>query len=139
MVVYDNFNFLDRVRDQALGSSRNVMQNLTTSLLLHCEDYPDEGLTQSMHDPSHPLGLMEILLAPGTQRDDVSKQWARFLIIDSIRKVHNEEINTIFKGREHLLPTFPKVDLLKPRKLTRSRRDPMGSICDVVWEGETGR
>ena len=116
MVVYDNFNFLDRVRDQALGSSRNVMQNLTTSLLLHCEDYPNEGLTQSMHDPSHPLGLMEILLAPGTQRDDVSKQWARFLIIDSIRKVHNEEINTIFKGREHLLPTFPKVDLLKPRK-----------------------
>jgi hypothetical protein len=114
MVVYDNFNFLDRVRDQALGSSKNVMQNLTTSLLLRCEDYPDEGLTQSMHDPSHPLELMDIL--QGTKRDAISKQWSRFLIVDSICKVHNEEINTVFDGRKHLLPTFPKIDLLKPRK-----------------------
>jgi hypothetical protein len=98
MVVYDNFNFLDR--DQALGSSKNVMQNLTTSLLLRCDDYPDDGLTQSMHDPSHPLELMDILR--GTLRDAVSKQWSRFLIVDSIRKVHDEEINTVFNGREHI-------------------------------------
>jgi hypothetical protein len=63
MIVYDNFNFLDRVRDQALGSSRNIMRNLTTSLRLRREDYPDNGLTQSMHDPSHPLELNEILRA----------------------------------------------------------------------------
>jgi hypothetical protein len=69
-----------------------------------------------MHDPSHPLQLMDILRVPGTQRDAVSKQWSKFLIVDSICKVHNEEINTVFGGREHLLPAFPKVDLLKPRK-----------------------
>jgi hypothetical protein len=42
VIVYDNFSFLDRARDQALGSSRNMMQNLTTSLLLRCGDYPDD-------------------------------------------------------------------------------------------------
>jgi hypothetical protein len=77
MVVYDDFNFLDRVRDRALGSSRNMMQNLTTSLLLRCEDYPDDGLTQSMHGPSHPLQLTDILRASGTKRDAISKQWSR--------------------------------------------------------------
>lgn len=116
MVVYDNFNFLDRVRDQALGSSKNVMQNLTTSLLLRCEDYPDAGLTQSMHDPSHPLKLMDILQTRGAQRDAISKQWSRFLIVDSICKVHGEEINAVFDGREHLLPAFPKIDVLRPKK-----------------------
>jgi hypothetical protein len=91
MIVYDNFNFLDRLRDQALGSFRNMMQNLRTSLLLRCEDYPDDGLTQSMHGPSHPLELNEILRAPG-QREAVSKLWSRFLIVNSICKVHDEEI-----------------------------------------------
>lgn len=90
MIVYDNFNFLDRVRDQALGSSRNIMRNLT-SLRLRREDYPDDGLTQSMHGPSHPLELNEILRAPG-QREAVSKLWSRFLIVNSICKVHDEEI-----------------------------------------------
>jgi len=35
VIAYDNFNFLDRVRDQVLGSSQPVMRNLTTAILVY--------------------------------------------------------------------------------------------------------
>lgn len=36
VLVIDNFDFLDRVRDQVLGSSANRMRNMTNALLIIC-------------------------------------------------------------------------------------------------------
>jgi hypothetical protein len=45
VVVYDNFNFMDYVRDQTLGNF-GIMRNLTTGLLVVSSALPMNGLTQ---------------------------------------------------------------------------------------------
>ena len=43
VVVYDNFNFMDHVRDQTLGNF-DIMRNLTTGLLVTSSALPIDGL-----------------------------------------------------------------------------------------------
>ena len=52
---HDNYSFVDRVRDQALGVPHSTMRSLTTSICAKCPHLPPTGLHQSMHDPSKPL------------------------------------------------------------------------------------
>jgi len=73
VIAYDNFNFKDTVHDQVLGSSKSVMRNMTSGLLIVSPSLPSSGLKQSMIDPKQPLTLNDILLLPGLHRDQVSK------------------------------------------------------------------
>lgn len=55
VVVYDNINFKDTVRDGHMGHLA-TMQALTTSCLVLCDNIPqDTGLLQSMHNPNRYL------------------------------------------------------------------------------------
>jgi len=88
VISYDNFNFLDRVRDQVLGSSKPVMRNLTTAILVYHPEIPATGLQQSMLQTSHELRLSDFVESPGLgrgRRDD--KQITRHVIADAIRKL----------------------------------------------------
>jgi hypothetical protein len=41
--VYDNVNFKDTVRDEALGHTA-IMRNLITAAIIICPEIPDSGL-----------------------------------------------------------------------------------------------
>lgn len=74
VVVYDNINFKDTVRDEHMGH-RATMEALTTSCLTLCDDIPlDTGLLQSMHDPCrYQLSLEDIFDSPSmTGQNDLS-------------------------------------------------------------------
>jgi hypothetical protein len=102
VIAYDNFNFLDRVRDQVLGSSKPVMRNLTTAILVHHPEIPATGLQQSMLRTSHELRLSDFVQSPGLRRgrrDD--KQFTRYIIADAIRKLHPDQILNIMGSKEY--------------------------------------
>jgi len=67
VIAYDNYNFLDRKRDQNLGSSHAEMVNLTTSILVCNPHLPVGGLQQSMLDLSKELGLRPVAVAAGNR------------------------------------------------------------------------
>lgn len=116
VIVYDNFNFKDTVSEQALGSSRPVMRNLTSALLIICPKIPTSGLQQSMLNTSQPLRLHDILTAPGLRRDSVSRKISLYHIATAIRKIHPEAVDAIFKDEPDLFPQMPQLELLAPRK-----------------------
>ncbi|KAN0074986.1 hypothetical protein V8E54_007597 [Elaphomyces granulatus] len=61
VVVYDNINFKDTKRDEHVGH-KATMQAMTTACIIHCPFLPDNGLTQSMHDPTVQLDLDDIII-----------------------------------------------------------------------------
>ncbi|KAN0074102.1 hypothetical protein V8E54_008039 [Elaphomyces granulatus] len=69
VIAYDNFNFKDNVRDQALGSSHAIMRNMMTALLVTCPYLPQNGLTQDMFHPEKLLSYKTLMEAPGLPRD----------------------------------------------------------------------
>ena len=119
MVGYDNYNFADRVRDQALGVPYSTMRSLTTSLCAKCPHLPPTGLHQGMHDPSKPLDYDDFVEAPSMRRRDlVSVQCTNYFIADAIRTVHPGPFNRIFQGKEELIPKMPEIDRLPPKPVT---------------------
>ena len=116
VIAYDNFNFKDTVCDQVLGSSKSVMHNMTSGLLIVSPSLPSSGLKQSMIDPKQPLTLNDILLSPGLHRDQVSKEISLFFIMDAICKIHPKAVASVFLGQENYVPSMPKLQLLTPEK-----------------------
>jgi hypothetical protein len=79
VVGYDNYNFADRVRDQALGVPYSTMRSLTTSVYAKSPHLPPTGLHQGMHDRSKPLDYDDFVETPSMRRRDlVSVQCTKF-------------------------------------------------------------
>jgi hypothetical protein len=87
VVVYDNFNFMDYVRDQTLGN-RDIMRNLTTGLLVISSALPKDGLTQKMLRRHVHLDARSMLLSSQCQRDAASQALTRFFILNAISQLH---------------------------------------------------
>ncbi|SMY22611.1 unnamed protein product [Zymoseptoria tritici ST99CH_1A5] len=62
-IVYDNMNFMDRVRDSSV-STGDVMRNLTTALMIKSDHIPEGGLTQDMFTPYTGLKLKDVFNSP---------------------------------------------------------------------------
>jgi hypothetical protein len=119
VVGYDNYNFADRVRDQALGVPYSTMRSLTTtSLCVKCPHLPPTRLHQGMHDPSKPLQYEDLIEAPGMGRDLFSVKCTNYFIADAIRTVHPGAFNRIFQGKEELIPVMPEIERLPPKPAT---------------------
>jgi hypothetical protein len=128
VIAYDNFNFLDTVRDQALGSSKPVMRNLTTAILVCHPEIPATGLQQSMLQTSHELQLSDFAQSPGLRKgrpDDV--QFTRYIIADAIRKLHLDQVLNIMSSKEYERRfSPPEMKRLKSGKHTSLH--PLGAI-----------
>jgi hypothetical protein len=123
--VYDNVNFKDTVRDEALGHTA-VMRNLTTAAIVICPEIPDSGLQQSMHDGTKDLDIRDIFNAPAISGDDngIGVRISTYLISEAIQKVHGSAINAIFNGPSlspeteaaSTIPIMPEIDRIATHK-----------------------
>ncbi|KAI5290131.1 hypothetical protein KEM52_000555, partial [Ascosphaera acerosa] len=111
VVAYDNLNFLETVRDHALGSSRANFTNVTTGLLVRCPSLPPHGLTMSMLDRQHQLQLLSVLAPAGLRHDSIARAAARFFIKQAIVTVFEKALAKAFEnaGCPAELPAFPYV------------------------------
>jgi len=85
--VYDNINFMDRKRDERAGHAPKMI-SMTSAAQVICDEIPVTGLTQSMHDPSKPLRLKDIVLSPGiTDADGLGARISTSLIADAVKRL----------------------------------------------------
>ena len=116
VVAYDNFNFKDSVRDQVIGSSRSIMRNLTTAILVVNPLLPTDGLFQSSLHPEQPLRVHNVLCsdAGGQCDDDVSRQAARHFVAGVISYLHPFAARRVFGSEAAFSGRFvmPALDVL---------------------------
>ena len=105
VVVYDNFNYMDYVRDQTLGN-RDIMRNLTTGLLVISPALPKNGLTQKMLRRHVPLDAQSMLLSYQCQRDEASQALTRFFILNAISQLHPRVKTTVYDDKFPEPPVF---------------------------------
>jgi hypothetical protein len=67
--VYDNINFKNTVRDEALGHI-TVIRNLITAAIVICPEILDFGFQQSMHDKTKDFNIRDIFNAPAISGND---------------------------------------------------------------------
>jgi hypothetical protein len=119
VVAYDNYNFIDRVRDQALGTPYSIMRCMTTCICAKSPHLPSTGLWQRMHNTAIPLDFEKFVLSEGMTRDDVSVRCTKFLITDAIRTLHSAAFEKVFQDRKDLIPEMPHVERLSPTPATQ--------------------
>ena len=125
MIIYDNINFKDIIRDEVL-KYKTIIRNLTTAAIIIYPNLPGSDLQQSIHNETKHLNVYNIFTAPAISGDDNDLKIYIFiyLILDTIRKVHSSKINTIFNNPSLLseteaaltMPTIPKINLIAINK-----------------------
>jgi len=97
VVIYNNVNFKDIVRDEVLGY-KVIMRNLATAAIIICPELLSSGLQQTMHDRTKNLNIYNIFTAPAISDNDnnIKINISTCLISDAIRKVYLSGINMIF-------------------------------------------
>ena len=117
-IAYDNINFKDSVRDQALGS-KGTQRNLTTALLIECPELPVGGLKQGMHNPAVELDADAIIENVGQSRDEFYADMARYFIVEALGKMHGDSVSHVWMqenakpaGERFSRPAFPRIDQL---------------------------
>ena len=132
VIAYDNFNFKDTLRDQAIGSSRSVMRNLSTAILVHTKNMPPGGLFQRQLHLERPLNFLDVVESPacGLQFDHVARAMARHFVAVAIQYLHRSAVQRVF-GDDGFETRFamPTLDVLEPRKT------PVHLLC-TVFENE---
>ena len=118
--VYDNMNFKDTTRHEVVGHKAQ-MRHVTTAAVVLCPELPLSGLRQDMHNPSIPLSVKDILLAPGICGDSSSTDetgWAitRSLITDAVCRVHPAAVDAVFKADKKARTIMPVLDIIQAQK-----------------------
>ena len=93
-------------RDQVTGNT-DTMRSMTTAAIVLCPGLPLSGLRQSMHDPTIPLRLKDILAAPSISGEDsgIGLNITRSLISDTIKRFYTASVDFVFRDSNH----YPKM------------------------------
>ena len=106
------------MRDQVLESSKSIMCNMTSVLLVLCSEFPATGLKQFMFNSSQLLSLNEILTASELQRDNIACQISTYFIVTAVQILHSEAVNFIFNDADNQFSQMPQLELLTSRRTT---------------------
>ena len=89
------------------------MRSMTTAAIVLCPELPLSGLRQSMHNPTIPLRLEDILDAPSISGEDggIGLNITRSLISDAIKRIHTDGVDSIF-GDSDRYPNMPSIHCL---------------------------
>ena len=130
-MAYDNFNFKDSVRDQVIGSSRSIMRNLTSAILVKTPHLPQEGLFQHQIHSGSLLDAMDILESPsgGLRYDHIAKAVARHFVAEAVRYMHPSAVNIVFGNDFDSQFEMPSLDVLQPLKTPVY-------LCNTMFENE---
>ena len=117
VAVYDNINFADRKRHEEVGHTA-VFHSFTNAAWVVCDELPEDGLFQEMHDSSVPLKLEDIALSRGIQGgDSFARDVSTYFIAEAIERLHHDAVaNNVFKQCRDRFPSFPVEHQLPPRK-----------------------
>jgi hypothetical protein len=143
VVVYDNFNFMDYVRDQTLGNY-DIMRNLTTGLLVVSSALPINGLTQSMLRRHVALDARDIL--QNFQQDAASEELSRYFILNAISQLHPVVRTSVYSDN-----VFPEPPVFETLQAHRTKMFQLGaifqdegtlegtySVHDEIWKKQFG-
>ena len=99
MVVYDNVNFKDTVRDEILEYI-TIIRNLTTTTIVIYPKLPISDLQQSMHDGTKDFDIRDIFNTPAISNDDngIRVRISIYFIFEVIKKMYRSAVNTIFNS-----------------------------------------
>jgi len=99
VVVYDNVNFKDTVRDEILEYI-TIIRNLTTTTIVIYPKLPISDLQQFMHDGTKNLDIRDIFNTPAIFGDDngIRVRISTYLISEAIKKIYKSAINIIFNN-----------------------------------------
>ncbi len=99
MIVYDNVNFKDTVRDKVLGYII-IIRNLIIAAIVIYLELPDSSLPHFMYDGTKNFNIRDIFNTPAISNDDndIGVRISIYLISEAIKKMYGSIINTIFNG-----------------------------------------
>ena len=118
VAVYDNINFADRKRHEEVGHTA-VFHSFTNAAWVVCDELPEDGLFQEMHDSSVPLKLEDIALSRGIQGgDSFARDVSTYFIAEAIERLHHDAVaNNVFKqGRDQFLLSLPNISYRQVRR-----------------------
>jgi len=112
VIVYDNINFKDTVRDEVVGH-KSVMRSMTTAAIVICSELPSNGLRQDMHHPEIPLCIDDIFSSTGVSGDDhgLGARISANLIAEAIMRLHEHSVKAVFQGDAEPYPSMPVLDI----------------------------
>lgn len=91
VVVYDNFDYLQRTRHQLIGDTGSFY-SYTTGKVIRTSDIPPTGLRQRMLRYDVPLGFPDIALHEGNRFDNIQARISEFFIADALRRAYPDII-----------------------------------------------
>ncbi len=99
MIVYDNVNFKNTIRDEVLGYII-IIRNLTTTIIIIYLKLPNSDLQQSIHDRTKDFNIRDIFNTPAISNNDngIRVRISTYLISEAIKKVYKSAINIIFNS-----------------------------------------
>jgi len=99
VIIYDNVNFKNTIRDEVLGYT-TIIRNLTTTEIVIYLELPDSNLQQSIHDGTKNLDIRDIFNTPAISNNDngIRIRISTYLISEAIKKVYRSAIDTIFNS-----------------------------------------
>ncbi len=105
------------MRDQVIGSSKPVMRNLTTAILVANTQVPHNGLSQrSLCCAERPLHFMDILTSHGMRHDDIAREIARHFVAEAIEYQHPAAVRWVLADSYRNRYPMPVLDVLPPNK-----------------------
>lgn len=117
VALYDNINFSDGKWHEEVGHTA-VFHSFTNAAWVICDELPEDGFFQDMHDLSMPLKLEDVVLSRGIQGGDTfTHDISTFFIAEAIECLHHDAVtNNVFKQCRDRFPSFPVQHQLPPRE-----------------------
>ena len=99
MIIYNNVNFKNTIRDKVLGHT-TVIRNLIITIIVIYPRLPISSLQQSIHDRTKDLNIRDIFNTPAISNNDndIGVRISTYLISETIKKVYGSVVNTIFNN-----------------------------------------
>jgi hypothetical protein len=124
IVVYDNFDYLQRVQHQTLGDT-GTFYSRTTGKLVFGVCIPNGGLQQSMLRADIPIKFSDIAEAPGNLQDEIQKQISTALIYKAIVEAYPGLDILLSKNPRFKHPCMPSINVIPAARTSRLNLGPI--------------
>lgn len=124
IVVYDNFDYLQRVQHQTLGDT-GTFYSRTTGKLVFGVSIPNGGLRQSMLRADIPIKFSDIAEAPGNLQDEIQKQISTALIYKAIVEAYPGLDILLSKNPRFKHPRMPSINVIPAARTSRFNLGPI--------------
>ncbi|KAJ5543532.1 hypothetical protein N7461_009535 [Penicillium sp. DV-2018c] len=127
-IVYDNFNYVQKVRHRTTAVYRKMYHYTTAKLVRRGNLIPEGGLLQSMLNRELPIRFMhDIAMSSDFKVSDTWISIQKRCIFNAINAAHPSAVAKIYSGAEDRRPSMPQLDILP---CTPTKHLTMGPILE---------